>query len=136
MAANLRILLVDDEASLLTLLKRHLEREGHSVVACLSAEQALAAVHGPDWHPELLITDETLPGISGTALAAALVERHPRLRTLLCSGYPLSLQALPSALRPCAAILQKPFMPAMLDRAIVDLLATKAQCAEGLDRPV
>ena len=126
MSVILRILLVDDEAPLLTLLKRHLERAGHSVVACPSAEQALAVVQRPGWVPDLLITDETLPGISGTALAAALIEPLPRLRTLLCSGYPLSMQALPSALRPCTAILPKPFLPAMMDRAIVDLLAAQS----------
>jgi DNA-binding NtrC family response regulator len=122
MAASLRILLVDDEAALLGLLKRHLERAGHSVVACLSAEQALAAVEGPDWRPEILITDETLPGIFGTALAAALLDRFPRLLTLLCSGYPMTLATLPATLRVRTAILAKPFLPAMLDRAILELL--------------
>jgi DNA-binding NtrC family response regulator len=126
MAAPLRILLVDDEASLLTLLKRHLERGGYSVVACLSAEQAAAAVEGTDWQPEILVTDETLPGISGTALAAGLLDRFPRLLTLLCSGYPMSMAALPPALRGRAAILPKPFLPAMLEDAIAELLGNSS----------
>lgn len=122
MTAPIHILLVDDEAPLLGLLQRHLERSGYSVIACLSAEQAEAAVEGPDWHPEILVTDETLPGASGTMLAGTLLDRFPRLLTLLCSGYALSLEGLPPALRARTAVLPKPFLPAMLDRAILELL--------------
>ena len=121
--AALRILLVDDEPTLLALLLRQLERDGHSVVAALSAEMALQALESTDWKPQLLIADQTLAGLSGSALAAALLPRFPLLVCLLCSGYPLSIDVLPVAVRSRAAMLQKPFLPAMLDRAIFDLLA-------------
>ena len=120
---SLRILLVDDEPTLLALLLRQLERDGHCVVAALSAEIALLSLESTDWNPELLIADQTLAGLSGSALAAALLPRFPQLVCLLCSGYPLSIDVLPDAVRSRAAILQKPFMPPMLDRAIIDLLA-------------
>ncbi len=122
----LRILLVDDEAPLLVLLKRHLERGGHAVTACISAELALLALESYDWRLDVLIADETLPGLSGATLAAALLARFPHLVCLLCSGYPLSTAALPDAVRSRAAILQKPFLPAMLDSAIEELLARQA----------
>ena len=127
----LRILLVDDEAPLLALLKRHLERGGHSVAACISAELALDAIESPDCRPDLLITDETLPGLSGAALAAKLLARFPLLVCLLCSGYPLSIAALPIAVRSRAAILQKPFLPAMLDSAIQELLARQGDSSQA-----
>ena len=120
--AALRILLVDDESALLVLIKRHLERAGHSVVACLSAEIALEELQTSAWHPEFLIADETLPGLSGTAFAAALVDRFPRLPVLLCSGYAMSIETLPTAVRVRAAFLHKPYTPGMLERAIDDLL--------------
>jgi len=120
----LRILLVEDEVALLALLKRHLERSGHTVVVALSAELALDALESDDWRPNLLIADETLPGMNGAALAAFLLARFPELMSLLSSGFPLSLEALPAAVRSRAAILQKPFMPAMLDRAIAALVAS------------
>ena len=126
-----RLLLVDDEKALLGLLKRHLERVGYSVVACLSAELAIEALGDPAWQPDILVADETLPGESGTALAIKLLERDPRLVALLCSGYPLSLESLPAPLRARAAILQKPYMPAMLEEAIRDLLAGQAPRASG-----
>lgn len=118
------ILLVDDESALLALLKRHLERAGYSVVASLSAESAVEdTLQSPDWQPDLLITDVELPGMSGTALATELLSRFPRLLCLLCSGYPISLDALPASLRNRAAILQKPYLPAALERGVLDLLA-------------
>ena len=64
--AALRILLVDDEPTLLALLLRQLERDGHSVVAALSAEMALQALESTDWKPQLLIADQTLAGLSGS----------------------------------------------------------------------
>ena len=124
---SLRILLVDDEKALLALLKRHLERSGHSVVDALSSELARSALSGaPDtgaWQPDILIADETLPGDPGSLLAQQLLERFPAMLCLLCSGYPLTIDILPEALRPRAAILQKPYMPAALERAITELLA-------------
>lgn len=123
----LRILLVDDEQALLALLKRHLERTGHSVVGALSAELARVALDtdtqtGP-WQPDILVTDETLPGDPGSMLARELLERFPAMRCLLCSGYPIALELLPGELRSRAAILQKPYMPAALERAISALVA-------------
>jgi len=122
--AALRILLLEDEAPLLALLTRHLERSGHSVVAALSAESALLSLETVDWQPQMLIADETLAGLPGSALAASLLARFPSLVCLLCSGYPLSIDALPDSIRSRTAILQKPFMPDMLERAIIDLLAS------------
>lgn len=123
--AALRILLVDDEAPLLALLARHLERSGHAVVTALSAESALQSLETTGWQPQMLIADETLAGLPGSALAALLLARFPQLVCLLCSGYPLAIDTLPEAVRSRAAILQKPFTPEMLDRAIIDLLAAK-----------
>ena len=122
-----RVLLVEDESSLLALLKRHLERVGYSVVACDSAEAALDVVRRPEWEPQVLVTDETLPGITGSSLAGTLLVRFPMLTCLLCSGYPISLDSFPVALRPRTAILQKPYMPAALEQAIRERLAAAAK---------
>lgn len=117
-----RILLVDDEQMLLSLLKRHLVRAGFDVVDATSAEAALDAVDEREWTPDLLIADETLPGQSGTALACLLLERFPRMCCLLCSGYPLTLDAIAVPQRGRAAILQKPYMPAALEAAVAHIL--------------
>ena len=124
-----RILLVDDEAALLALLKRHLERAGYQVASALSAElaeQRLAVSHPDPFVPDLLIADESLPGASGTTLAITLLTRFPNLVCLLCSGFPLSLDPLPPLLRSRAAILQKPYLPPALTHAAQALLSSRA----------
>ena len=121
----LRILLVDDEKALLALLKRHLERAGHSVVDALSSELARSALTAADgWQPDILIADETLPGDPGSQLPGELLTRFPAMLCRLCSGYPLSLEALPAAVRARAAILQKPYMPAALERTVAELVGS------------
>lgn len=126
---SVRILLVDDEALLLALLKRHLERAGYDVVATLTAEAALEALTGSPWVPDLLLTDETLPGMRGSELAVTLQARFPHLRGLLCSGYSLQASALPPLLRERFSILQKPYSPPALEAAIRTLLAPRGAAA-------
>lgn len=114
----MRIFLVEDEPALLTLVGRQLERDGHAVTRCGSAEEARAAIEaGGEW-PEVLVADETLPGESGSALAGDWLIREARMGCVLCSGYPLSLDLLPEAARGRTVILQKPYLPAMLRDAV------------------
>jgi DNA-binding NtrC family response regulator len=118
MMEGLRILLVDDEPSLLRLLQRHLQRGGHQVLAADSAEAALEQLQEGQRGPDVLITDEVLPGMAGTELAKALLHRHPESACLLCSGYPISLDGFTAAERERVTILQKPYLPEELDAAV------------------
>jgi DNA-binding response OmpR family regulator len=120
--SDVRILLVDDESALLALLARHLERSGYVVLPCLSAEAALDAVGAADWRPDLLITDQTLPGMPGSTLAASLLERFPELLGLICSGYPISPDDLPRSLGTRFSILHKPYLPEVLERSVRELV--------------
>ena len=63
-----RVLVVDDEATIRTLIGAHLKQMGHRVVTASSAEEALEAVrtHGP---PEVAVLDVVLPDIVGFDLA-------------------------------------------------------------------
>jgi len=67
---NYRILLVDDEADLLTLWKVRLESNGFEVTTALSGEEALATM--PAINPHVVITDLRMPGIDGMALFEAI----------------------------------------------------------------
>lgn len=123
MRDGLRILLVDDEKPLLSLLQRHLERSGYEVRACLDAEVALVTALESGWVPDLLITDEILPGQTGTDLARKLLAKVSSIRCLLCSGYPLSLEAFAPEFQSRVRVLQKPYLPAMLEAEIRALTA-------------
>ena len=65
MSSGARLLLIDDEAPLLELLKKYLERLGYEVDACLSAEDALERFEADPSRYALVLTDLTLPVMNG-----------------------------------------------------------------------
>ncbi len=111
-----RILLVDDEAPLLDLLKRYLERLGYEVDSCLTPADALVLFEADPLRYSLVLTDLTLPGMRGDEMLARMREVSPKLRAIVASGYPYE----PPGKRTRA--LQKPFLPKMLADQIEELL--------------
>lgn len=87
--ANLtaRIVYIDDEESLLLLIRRSLTRRGHTVSGYLSAREALDdIVSAPDRY-DIVITDLNMPDMSGLDLSKELRSRFPHLPILLTSGF-------------------------------------------------
>ncbi|HYD57084.1 MAG TPA: ATP-binding protein [Burkholderiales bacterium] len=85
--AGERILLVDDEAALLAVTTEALKRLGYEPHACADGESALAAFRAAPERFDAVVTDEVMPGITGTELAKALRGMRPALPILLVSGY-------------------------------------------------
>jgi two-component system, cell cycle sensor histidine kinase and response regulator CckA len=112
-----RILLVDDEAPLVELLTRYLERLGYEVEACLTPDDALKSFEADPSRYSLVLTDLTLPGMSGDAMIARMRAIAPKLRVIVSSGYPYE----PKGKR--TGFLQKPFLPKMLAELIEKMLA-------------
>jgi two-component system cell cycle sensor histidine kinase/response regulator CckA len=79
-----RVLLVEDEGAVRELLSSALERNGFDVVTAGSAEEALTLA-SPAF--QILLSDISLPGMSGVQLARQLRRSLPSLRVLLMSGY-------------------------------------------------
>lgn len=110
-----RILLVDDEPTLLALLRRYLERGGHAVALSETAEDALQTFQesGPF---DLVVADLTLPGMNGEELIVKLRELTPGLPAILSSGYAHETHLAG------ARFLQKPFLPNALGDLVTELL--------------
>jgi two-component system cell cycle sensor histidine kinase/response regulator CckA len=123
--ASVRILLVDDEPPLLRLMQTYLKKLGYTVEACLDGRSATAAFDAAGGAFDLLVADVTLPDISGKDLAVQLAASQPKLRVLLCSGYPVQLNGLPDNLRDRFGALDKPFVPNMLASSVEKLLRKK-----------
>ncbi len=83
----MNILVVEDNNDFRELLCEMLRMLGHSVSNEASAEQALSALSSNK--PDLVITDLTLPGMSGIELAKQVHGLHPEIRIILSSGYGL-----------------------------------------------
>mgnify|MGYP000906760245 FL=1 len=109
-----RILLVDDEAALVVLIGRMLERLGYRVSAHRSAARAL---EDPGTY-DLLLTDLSMPGLTGLELARALRQRQPDLPVILCTGYGERLSAEDLAEAGVVRILGKPVLAADLGQAV------------------
>jgi CheY-like chemotaxis protein len=78
------ILCVDDEPNSLILRKLVLEKAGFQVITAASATQAMEVL---STRPvDLILSDQLMPGVTGTELARQVKARHPQLPVVLISG--------------------------------------------------
>jgi two-component system response regulator HydG len=117
-----RILLVDDEPSLLTVMEQYLRRLGYEVVACRSGQQAWQLFEPEPSSYALVLADATLPDLSGAELLLRMLDRNPAICPLISSGYPFDRSSLPAQVRDRVDFLQKPFTPKMLEDAVIRLI--------------
>jgi PAS domain S-box-containing protein len=82
-----RVLVVDDEAPLVALTSEVLLRSGYEPVGFGDSLAALAAFEAAPGRFDAVITDEVMPGLTGTELASRLRSRRPDLPIVLVSGY-------------------------------------------------
>lgn len=81
------ILYVDDEEALIFLMTRTLQRMGHRVTACISPAEALQVFSANTDDFDLVVSDMTMPGMSGIELAAQVLALRPQLPFIITSGY-------------------------------------------------
>jgi PAS domain S-box-containing protein len=81
------ICVVDDEDVVASCTKLVLENKGYRALTFGSAEQCLAELQDDPARCGVLITDQTMPGMQGTELAATLRRIYPQLPVVIMSGY-------------------------------------------------
>jgi PAS domain S-box-containing protein len=84
---NERILVVDDETCVVNVIKRLLERLGYQVTSKTSSIEALELFRAQPNAFELIITDQTMPDMTGEQLAKELIDLKPEVMIILCTGY-------------------------------------------------
>ena len=116
------ILLVEDEASLRSLLTMVLQKFGYTVLAAQDSTEAIqvSAQHAGPIH--LLVTDVVLPDLSGRQLAEQLASVRPAMPVLYMSGYTDDAIVRYGVLAGKTAFLQKPFTTMALARKVRDIL--------------
>ncbi len=82
-----RILVVDDEPLLVHISSRLLEDYGYTVTGVTDSREALEKVRADPLQFDLIITDQTMPGLSGSELTQAVLEIAPRMPIILCTGH-------------------------------------------------
>lgn len=87
LAGNEKILLVDDEEMLVNMGKDMLERLGYSVTVKRNGRQALEEFRKNPDQFDIIITDQTMPGMTGINLSREILAIRPDMPVILCSGY-------------------------------------------------
>jgi CheY-like chemotaxis protein len=112
------LLLVDDDALVRMGTSGMLDDMGYDVTEVEDAREALDLIeHG--YHPDVVVTDHIMPGMTGAEFALRLRAEHPEIAILIISGYQGIDLIAPDIVR-----LSKPFRQIHLDASIA---AARAQ---------
>jgi CheY-like chemotaxis protein len=84
---NERILFIDDEEMLAEMGKTMLERLGYRVTARTNSIEALQTIQNQPDYFDLVITDQTMPGMTGSDLARCILQIRPGMPIILCTGF-------------------------------------------------
>ena len=84
---NETILFVDDEISLTTLVSRTLTKYGYHVETCVNPREAFLLFSSDPDRFDLVITDMTMPGMTGDQLAKKILDTKKNIPIILCSGF-------------------------------------------------
>ncbi len=116
-----RILFVDDEELLVRAARDALSKLGYEVATETEPKKALLTF-AESGSFDLVVTDHTMPGMSGLALTEALLRKRPRLPVILCTGYSPGVDEETAKAAGVRAFLMKPYTRTQLSRAVAKVL--------------
>jgi two-component system, cell cycle sensor histidine kinase and response regulator CckA len=119
-----RILLVDDEASLVEMTARILEKLGYTVVIATSSSKALRLFQSQPERFDLVITDMAMPEMAGDRLAREIFGIRPEMPILLCTGYSDRIDEKGAAALGIAGYCMKPIVTETLAHEVRQALDT------------
>ena len=103
-----RILFVDDESTIGEMQKQSLERLGYTVTVMTSSVSALETFRSASASFDLVITDMTMPNMTGEKLAQAVKAIRPDIPVILCTGFSEKVNAKTAMGLPVDEFLMKP----------------------------
>jgi CheY-like chemotaxis protein len=125
------VLLVDDETSLVLLGEEMLAALGYEPVGFDSGPRALAAFRADPERFDLLLTDEIMPGMTGTELAVALHRMRPELPIILMTGHGGEAQSHQLRAAGICEVLKKPFLSRDIAESLARHLAPRRRAYPG-----
>ncbi|MEW6264898.1 MAG: PAS domain-containing protein [Thermodesulfobacteriota bacterium] len=121
-SSRVRVLLVDDEQPLVDICAQMLDRLNCVVEARTSSLEALAVFQARPRDFDLVITDQTMPKMTGIDLTIELLSQRPDLPVILCTGYSEFQLASVAEAAGVKAVLKKPLTMLDLARAVDEVL--------------
>ncbi|WP_073613346.1 response regulator [Desulfopila aestuarii] len=119
------ILFVDDEETLAEMAGEMLRKLGYQVKIMTSGIDALQLIEASQEHYDLVITDQTMPNISGLDLARSIVALHPGVPIILYSGYSAAISADEAREIGIKKVLMKPLSMTLLSQTVRQILDEK-----------
>lgn len=120
-----RILIIDDETNIRTMIKLALEHAGYRVDAAADGmEGLLKYADGANW--DLVLLDQRMPGMPGIEVQREIFQRNPKARLILITAFGTIDLALEAIQAGASDFLRKPFTAETLRLAV----------RSSLDRPV
>jgi PAS domain S-box-containing protein len=117
------VLLVDDEEALVALGEEVLAELGYEPVGFVSSEAAWRAFEANPARFDAVVTDQTMPDMTGVELASRIREVRPEMPVILASGYRSAALERDAKERGISDVLRKPLRQADLARALRQVLA-------------
>ncbi|MGV8056856.1 MAG: PAS domain S-box protein [Smithellaceae bacterium] len=120
-----RIIFVDDEETMTRVGDEMLTKMGYNVLATTSSVAALEAFRLQPEHFDIVITDQIMPDMTGTVMAAELLKIRPNLPIILCTGFSEIATSARLKTIGISGFIMKPFTMATLDATIRKVLPRK-----------
>ncbi len=117
------ILIVDDEAMLAAMLGELLEAHGYHPAIFTSSQKALAAFQADPAAYDAMITDQTMPGMTGDALVKNILRLRPDFPIILCTGHSNLIDRETAEKLGIRRFFSKPVPSGELLAALADLIA-------------
>jgi hypothetical protein len=116
------VLVVDDNTLIRLMVTNILNDHGMRALPASCAKEALAIMDELDEHPSLLISDISMPGMSGIEMAGIAKNRCPGLKVLFISSRPEFYDGFKQDVLPEGRLLRKPFQRSELLNRVVNIL--------------
>ncbi len=120
-----RLLVVDDEEMLATMLQRMLQSLGYEVTRSCSSREALTLIDQDPMAFDLLLTDMTMPQLTGFELARKVLAIRPELPVILCTGFSETINKEQAQALGIRAYLMKPVSALELGQTVRRVLDAK-----------
>jgi CheY-like chemotaxis protein len=128
-----RILYLDDEEPLVFLMRRMLQHLGHRVSAFSKCEDALAAFEATPTEFDLVLTDMSMPGVSGVEFAQRILALRPDTLVVIATGHLQDKDVAKARAAGVREVIQKPSTIEEMARMVERLLGRPDVSASRAD---
>lgn len=121
------ILVIDDEVSLVYFIRELLQRKGYQVSVASDSHEAWDLFSATPDEFDLVVTDQTMPGLSGVQLAGKMITLKPDIPIMLCTGYSDVVDETNIAQYGIQAFMPKPLDSKEFLRSVEELLVNSVR---------